>query len=139
MSFRFRSSTAAAILLNCTWLCAGCRTTDPSVETGPNGTIAHYLRVESSIPGVDIETNRVPAGKTPLTLKIFGDVTGTFHDFGSPEYVVRALPQTTNQFLQTRVFRTGKSSNPGDVIPGLLFFDMSQPGSGMLIDSLPER
>jgi hypothetical protein len=139
MSIGFRSPSPAAILLNCTWLFAGCRATDPSLETGPNRTIAHYLRVESSIPGVNIETNRVLAGKTPLTLRIFGDVTGTFHNFGSPEYVVNALPITTNQFLQTRVFRAGQGSNPGEKIPGLLFFDMSQPGSGVLIDSLPER
>ena len=86
-----------------------------------------------------IETNSVLAGKTPLTLKIFGDVPAAFHNFGSPEFVVRALPITADQFLQTRVFRTGKNPREGDKIPGLLFFDMSQQGSGMLIDSIPDK
>src|SRR3569832_532434 len=43
----------------------GCRTS-PHDERGPNGTVAYNIRVESSVPGVTIETNRVVAGKTPL-------------------------------------------------------------------------
>jgi hypothetical protein len=139
MTFQFKFTVIAAILLSSAWILAGCRSASADTETGPNRTIADYLRIESSVPGVNIETNNVLAGKTPLTLKIFGDVSGTFHNFGSSEYIVRALPLTTNQFLQTRVFRTGKSSSPGDKIPGLLFFDMSQQGSGVLIDSIPDK
>jgi hypothetical protein len=30
-------------------------------------------------------------GKIPLTLKIYGDKDGTFHNFGSQEYVVQVL------------------------------------------------
>jgi hypothetical protein len=139
MSIGIKSIAHALVTFTSALLLVGCHTGDPSIEPGPNHTVAHYLRIESSVPGVDIETNQVMAGKTPLTLKIFGDVGGTFHDFGSPQYIVRALPQTTNQFLQTRTFRAGNSSNPGDRIPGLLFFDMHQPGSGTVIDSFPDR
>jgi hypothetical protein len=139
MAFRFRLPITTAILLGSTLVFVGCRSADPSAENGPDKTTAHYLRVESSVPGVSIETNNVLAGKTPLTLRVFGDDAATFHDFGSPQYIVRALPLTTNQVTQTQVFRTGKGSSPGDKIPGLLFFDMTQPGSGVLIDSIPER
>ena len=101
--------------------------------------MAHYLKVESSVPGISVETNGVYAGQTPLTLRVFGDSTGTFHNFGTPQYVLRALPQTTNQFLETKVFRAGNRSVPGDSIPGLVFFDMSQAQGAMQIDSFPEK
>src|SRR5262249_1091049 len=52
---------------------------------------------------------------------------GTFHDFGSYYYVVRALPLTTNQFVQTRVFQTGHLFSPEDHIPDRIYFDMNQP------------
>ena len=139
MTFQLMFTSIAAMLLSSVWVFAGCRSASSDTETGPNRTLANYLRVESSVPGVHIETNNVLAGKTPLTLRIFGDFAGTFHNFGSPEYIVRALPLTTNQFLQTRVFRTGLSSSSGDKIPGLLFFDMSQQGSGLIIDSIPDK
>jgi hypothetical protein len=111
----------------------------PPEDRGPDHTSAYYMQVQASVPGITIETNSVVAGVTPLTLKIFGDVTGEFHNFGSREYVLRAVPSGTNQFVQTRVFRTGNHSAPGDHIPGLVFFDMSQPGGGVSIDSIPER
>jgi hypothetical protein len=139
MTIRFGSLSFAITLLSSALFLAACRSPTGEGETGPNHTIAHYLRIESSSPAVSVETNHVFAGKTPFTLKIFGDAAGTFHNFGGAEYLVQALPQTTNQFLQTRVFRTGKNSDPGEKIPGVLFFDMSQPGSGVLIDSIPEK
>jgi hypothetical protein len=123
----------------CVEILAGCQSSAPDADHGPDKTIAHYMKVESSQPGVSIETNGVSAGTTPLTLKIFGDFTGTFHDFGNPEYVLRALPLETNQVVQTRVFRTGKSSAPGDRIPGMVFFDMNRQGGGILIDSIPSQ
>ena len=117
---------------------AGCRTA-PDTESGPEHTVAYYVKVESSLPGVTIETNKVVAGQTPLTLKIFGDAAGSFHDFGNPEFVVRALPPSTNEFVQTKAFRTGKDSGSGERIPGLIFFDMSQRSGGLMIDSIPTR
>jgi hypothetical protein len=67
------------------------------------------------------------AGNTPVHLKIFGDPDGTFHDFGSEFYVIRALPLTTNQFAQTRLFGTGRWFGPEDRIPQQIYFDMNQP------------
>src|SRR5947209_17646578 len=122
--------TLAGLGLTCTLL--GCRDLAPEGERGPDGTIAYYLSIESSHPGVSIETTPVIAGKTPLSVRIFGDPPGTFHNSGSPEYVLHAIPSTTNEFAQTRVFRTGKPSAQGDKIPGVIFFDMSQQTGGLL-------
>jgi hypothetical protein len=109
-------------------LFAGCETPPPpGVERGPHGTIAYDVLVESSEPGVRIEANHEYVGTTPLTLKIFGDKDGTFHDFGSYYYIVEAFPLHTNQFVQTRVFRTGHLLTPEDNIPRKIFFDMNQP------------
>lgn len=109
-------------------LLAGCATPPPdNVEHGPHGTIAYDVAVDASAPGARIEANGEIIGQTPLHLKIFGDKDGTFHDFGSYYYVVRALPLTTNQFAQTRVFQTGRLFTPEDHIPQQIFFDMNQP------------
>jgi hypothetical protein len=71
----------------------GCSTSEPAiiggVVRGPDGTIAYDVLVESSEPGVRIEANQDYIGTTPVTLRIFGDKDGTFHNFGTPEYVVR--------------------------------------------------
>lgn len=108
-------------------LLAGCQTLPPGAERGPDGTMAYNVAIESSEPGVRIEANNQYIGTTPLTLKIFGDTDGTFHDFGSPEYIVQALPLSTNQFTQTAVFRTGHLFEGEDRIPTRIFFDMNQP------------
>lgn len=105
----------------------GCDTIPPGAERGPNGTMAYYVPISSSEPGVRIEANGEFVGTTPLTLKIWGDPDGTFHDFGSYEYVVQALPAQTNQFAQIRVFRTGHLLTPEDYIPKQIYFDMNQP------------
>src|SRR5262245_28460788 len=110
-------------------LFTGCVVTPPpqsDVEHGPHGTIAYNVLVEASEPGVRIEVNGEYVGNAPLNLKIFGDKDGTFHDFGSYVYVIRALPVGTNQYVQTRVFRTGKMFTPQDRIPQRVFFDMNQ-------------
>jgi hypothetical protein len=95
-------------------LLAGCESVPPGVERGPHGTIAYDVMVESFPPGARIEANGQIVGTAPLHLKIFGDKDGTFHDFGSYYYIVRALPVSTNQFIQTRVFRTGRFFTPED-------------------------
>jgi hypothetical protein len=99
-------------------------------ERGPDGTIAYHVLIESSEPGVRIEANNDYIGNTPVTLKIFADPDGTFHNFGSPEYVIRALPVKPGQYPQAKVFRTGKWFAPEDMVPKRIFFDMSQPTSG---------
>src|SRR5712671_5328964 len=76
----------------------GCETIPPGAERGPHGTMAYDVLVEANEPGVRIEANGEYIGNTPVHLKIFGDPDGTFHDFGSYFYIVRALPLTTNQF-----------------------------------------
>lgn len=106
---------------------SGCESVPPGVEQGPHGTIAYDVQIESFPAGARIEANGQVVGTAPLHLKIFGDKDGTFHDFGSYYYVIRALPAATNQFLQTRVFRTGHLFTPEDHIPQRVDFDMSQP------------
>src|SRR5438270_5685305 len=83
----------------------GCATAN--TEKGPQGTIAYYVSIETSDPDVRIEVNEDYVGKAPLTLKIWGDKDGTFHNFGSSDYVIKAIPANTNLFTQTKVFRTG--------------------------------
>src|SRR6267378_1336761 len=94
-------------------LLVGCGTPiPPGAERGPDGTMAYDVLVEASPPGARIEANGQNLGNTPVHLKIFGDPDGTFHDFGSYYYVIRALPLTTNQFPQVRMFRTGHLFTP---------------------------
>jgi hypothetical protein len=125
MRFGFLSSLAAAVLV------AGCNTTqtgqDAKPARGRDGTIAYQVQVESNEPGVRIEADNDYVGVTPLTLTVFGDKDGTFHNFGSPHYVIRALPVKPGQRLQTKIFRTGGWFAAEDSIPRRVFFDMSLP------------
>src|SRR3954464_1827758 len=106
---------------------AGCQSLPPGAEPGPNGTMAYDVIIESSAPGARIEANGEDVGPAPVHIKIFGDPDGTFHDFGSYQYVIRALPVTTNQFAQMRVFQTGHMMAGEDHIPPVIHFDMNQP------------
>ncbi len=117
---------------------AGCDTVPPGVERGPDGTMAYDVLVEASEPGAQIEANGQILGNAPVRLKIFGDTDGTFHDFGSFYYVVRALPVSTNQFVQTRVFRTGHLFSPEDHIPQRIYFDMNRPPPAYAPSGYPE-
>src|SRR6266850_3269104 len=114
------ASLVAAVFL------AGCQTLPPGAERGPHGTMAYEVTVEASPPGARIEANGEYVGDAPLRLKIFGDPDGTFHDFGSDYYVIRALPVTTNQYVQVRMFGTGRWFGPEDRIPQQIYFDMNQ-------------
>src|SRR6266576_6939128 len=111
-----------------TGLLAGCETAPlpTNVERGPNGTIAYDCLIEASEPGAKIEANGELVGNTPMHLKIFGDKDGTFHNFGSYEFVIRALPVTTNQYPQVRIYRTGGIFLPEDHIPRQIYFGMNQ-------------
>lgn len=119
-AFIYPASLVAAAFLT------GCQTLPPGAERGPNGTMAYDVLVEASEPGARIEANGQDMGSTPVHLKIFGDPDGTFHDFGSPYYEIRALPLSTNQFEQTRFFGTGQWFGPEDHIPKQIHFDMNQ-------------
>lgn len=106
----------------------GCGTPiPPGAERGPHNTMAYTVLVDATPPGARIEANGQDCGPTPVHIKIFGDPDGTFHDFGSYFYVVRALPITTNQFVQTHLFRTGHMFAGEDRIPSKIFFNMDQP------------
>jgi len=120
-----RTLISAASLLVAVFL-AGCQTVPPGAERGPHGTMAYDVLVEASAPGARIEANGQDVGTSPVHLKIFGDPDGTFHDFGSPSYVIKALPITTNQFDQVRYFGTGQWFGPEDHIPKQIYFDMNQ-------------
>jgi hypothetical protein len=116
----------------------GCSST-PADDKGADGTTAYYIRVQTSREGISIETNNVFAGKSPLTIKLFGDKDGTFHNFGAPQYVVRALPESTNHFIPTQAFRTGNKSSPGDRVPGMIFFDMDSASGSFSVDTFPDK
>jgi hypothetical protein len=88
--------------------------------------MAYNVPVTATEPGARIEVNGEYIGDAPLQLKIFGDTDGTFHDFGSYTYVVRALPQGTNQYPQAAVFATGRMFTHEDRIPKELNFDMNR-------------
>ncbi len=105
---------------------AGCQTIPPGAERGPHGTMAYDVLIDAGAPGARIEANGKDVGTSPIHLKIFGDPDGTFHDFGSPYYVIKALPITTNQFEQIQYFGTGKWFGPEDHIPKEIHFDMNQ-------------
>ncbi len=116
-----------AVCLAAAALLAGCQSIPPGAERGPNGTMAYYVQIDASPPGARVEANGQSIGNTPVTLKIFGDPDGTFHDFGSFTYVIQGLPLTTNQFPQTRVFGTGHLFSHEDRIPSRIYLDMTQP------------
>jgi hypothetical protein len=106
---------------------AGCSTPlPPGAEPGPHNTMAYIIQINATPPGARIEVNGESIGNTPIQLKMFGDPDGTFHDFGSPYYVIRAMPLATNQFPQERVFMTGHMLSREDRIPSRIDFDMNQ-------------
>jgi hypothetical protein len=85
--------------------------------------------IEASSPGARIEANGKHVGEAPVHLKIFGDPDGTFHDFGDSYYEVRAFPAAglTNQYVQTRLFGTGRLFGPEDRITQRVYFNMNEP------------
>jgi len=88
--------------------------------------MAYYVPVDASEPGTQIEVNGQVVGRTPLRLKIWGDPDGTFHDFGSYYYVVRALASNANEYTQTYAYNTGRAWGVEDRIPHEIRFDMSR-------------
>jgi hypothetical protein len=105
-------------------LLAACATDPPGIEHGPDNTIAYKVPVEASEPGTKIEVNYKPAGVAPMTVTIYGDRDGTFHNFGSDEYIIRAYPPNSDQFPQTKIFKTGAMGVKDDRIPQRIFFDL---------------
>lgn len=108
--------------------CATLSSTAEDAEHGPDGTIAYYVQVECSEPGTKIEANGDYLGTAPLTVKIWGDRDGTFHNFGSYTYTIRALPVRPGQQVQTKEFRTGGWFTPEDMIPKRGYLDFGPAG-----------
>jgi hypothetical protein len=117
---------------------SGCAT-NGGREKGPAGTIAYFIHVESSEPGARVEVNENSIGVTPIDIKVFGDRDGTFHNFGSQDYVIRVFPVREGQSIQTKVFRTGNWFSQEDPIPTRLFFDLNQKGEHFSIEPKSER
>lgn len=113
---------------------AGCATTGPRAEKGPDGTIAYPVEIESSEPGARVEANGDVVGKTPMTLTIYGDKDGTFHNFGAQQYIIQVFPVKTNQFVQTKAFRTGGWFSQEDRVPKRLYFDLNLKSEGFSVD-----
>src|SRR4051794_19937937 len=105
-------------------LLAGCVTDPPGTEQGLGKTRSFNGPVEANQPGTKIEVNYKPLGVAPLTVKIFGDRDGTFHNFGSDEFIIRAYPSNTTQFPQTKIFKTGAMGVPDDRIPQRIIFEI---------------
>lgn len=105
--------------------CATSSSTAQKPERGPDGTIAYMVQIETSEPNARIEVNGEDVGRSPMTLKIFGDKDGTFHNFGSYQYVIKAYPVRQGQYVQTKVFRTGGWFTSEDKIPSRIYFDMN--------------
>jgi hypothetical protein len=122
-------------------LSTACATNPPAnAERGPGGTIAYYVKIESSDPGARVEVNSEYVGTTPVEVRVWGDPDGTFHNFGSSEFVVRVLPLREGQSAQTKTFRTGGWFSQEDQIPKRLFFDLNQKNTGgFTIDSPKPR
>lgn len=119
---------------------AGCAVTQGPVdgtarERGPDGTVAYTIQIEASEPEVKIEANGEYLGTAPLTHTLFADRDGTFHNFGSFDYVIRALPAGPGQYLQTKVFRTGGFFTQEDRVPKRIYFDMKQAPGIQLVPS----
>ena len=117
-------------MTKCVWLAAivtavavGCASDPPGAEVGLHNTIAYQVPIEASEPGTKIEVNYKPVGIAPVTVKIFGDRDGTFHNFGSDEYTVRAYPPHPDQFPQTKIFKTGAMGVKDDKVPQKIYFD----------------
>ena len=108
----------------CIVFLAGCATPpNPNAESGPDGTIVFRVPIESSEPGAKVEVNGETVGNTPMVLKVFGDRDGSFHNFGSYDFIVRVYPPGTGRSAQTKVYKTGALLAHEDKIPEKIFFD----------------
>jgi hypothetical protein len=105
----------------------GCGSTPSASQVirapGPEGTVVYEVPVDASEPGARIEVNGESMGTTPMVLNIFGDRDGTFHNFGSYDYIVRAHPPGTGRRSVTKVYRTGALMAKEDRIPDKIYFD----------------
>lgn len=133
VNFRF-GLLVTAVSMQC-----GCATNSGAREKGPDGTVAYSIHVESSEPGARIEINDDNVGVTPMDIKVFGDRDGTFHNFGSSDFVIRVHPVRQGQSVQAKIFRTGGWFAQEDRIPSRLYFDLNQKAESFSIDPVKPR
>jgi hypothetical protein len=91
-------------------------------ERGPDGTIAYNVPVDSSEAGARIQVNGEFIGVTPMTLKIWGDRDGTFHNFGSYDFIIRAYPPGKDRRSVSKIYHTGAFMAQEDRIPEKILF-----------------
>jgi hypothetical protein len=113
----------ALIVLNFT----GCAT-DSKIDQGPDGTVAYNVPIDSSQPGRRLEVNGESVGVTPVVLKVFGDRDGTFHNFGSADFMVIAHSVNSSE-VRTTNFHTGTAGEKDDKIPDKIYFDFGSPAN----------
>lgn len=116
----------------------GCASTGTKPERGPDGTIAYYVEVESSEAGARVEVNEDHVGSTPIKIRIWGDEDGTFHNFGTSDFVIKVIPAREGH-VQTKVFRTGGWFAQEDRVPTRLYFDLKQKSEGGNFTSEPGK
>jgi len=119
-------------------LVVGCALPPTGLERGRDGTIAYHVEVDASEPGARVEVNEDYVGTTPVKVRIWGDPDGTFHNFGSSEFVIRVFPAGDGH-VQTKVFRTGGWFAQEDRVPSRLFFDLRQKQDGGSFSAEPGR
>jgi hypothetical protein len=114
-------------LLPLVLLLAGCASYPEGAERGPSGTIAHYVRIESEHPGRKIEIDGEYVGVTPCTVKVWGDLDGTFHKFNSRHWDVVAHPSPQmGGIIDRKKYRTAGTEFSGeDRIPKAIYFPTS--------------
>lgn len=118
-------------------LLAGCSTSPPrDASHSTEGTVAYAVLVESSEPA-RIEANGENEGNTPLTLTLYGDADGTFHNFNRDEFVITAYPLVKGKAPVSKFFMTGGrlsfDSSPfrqEDRIPKRIYFDLEAAPPG---------
>lgn len=116
-------------------MASGCQSTSPGKpERGPNGTIGYQMQIEVSDPGARVEINDEYVGTAPLEVRVWGDPDGTFHNFGSSDYVISVFPVRDGQNRQTKVFRTGGWFSQEDRIPKRLYFDLNLKEDRFTVD-----
>jgi hypothetical protein len=113
------------ILILLVVMLAGCASTETKPEMGPDGTIAYYVEIESNEAGARVEVNEDHVGITPIKIRVWGDKDGTFHNFGTSDFVIKVTP-ARDGYVQTKVFRTGGWFAQEDRVPTKLYFDLKQ-------------
>lgn len=112
-----------SLTMSAAFILTGCASTGPQVEKGPGGTIAYSVAVDSNPQGARVEANNEFVGKTPFTLKIFGDKDGTFHNFGRYTYTVTGYSPVSGQAPQSKQYKCGGWFTAEDMIPKQIFFE----------------